>query len=61
MIRRTKRNGRPVTRSILLTAVSGKHRNAIDIDDVIDFACEVGTEDGRLKREGDYFAFVPAA
>jgi len=61
MIRRTKRNGRPVTRSTLTTAVSGKHRNVIDIDDVIDFACEVGTPDGRLKREGDYFAFVPAA
>jgi len=60
MIRRTKRNGRPVTKSILMTAVSGKHRNVLDIDDVIDFACEVGTEDGRLKREGDYFAFVPA-
>ena len=62
MIRKAKNEGRPVTRSILTTAVAGQYRNVVDIDDVIAFACEVGTpDDGRLQRDGDYFVHVRAA
>ena len=60
MIRRARKEGKPVTKSILTTSMSGQHRNQVDVDDVIDYACEYGTPDGRLKRQGDYFVFVPA-
>lgn len=61
MIRRARREGKPVTRAILTQAVAGNYRNLVEVDDVIDYACYVGTDDGRLKRDGDYFVFVPAA
>lgn len=61
MIRKAKHVGKATTRSILATAVSGKHRNVVDFDDALDFACEYGTDDGRLRRDGDYFVYVPAA
>jgi hypothetical protein len=60
MIRKAKNAGRPVTRSTLTQAVAGKYRTVVDVDDVIDFACETGTDDGRLRRDGDYFVFVAA-
>ena len=61
MIRKAKQVAKPTTRSILLTSVSGKHRNVISFDDALDFACEYGTDDGRLRRDGDYFTYLPAA
>jgi hypothetical protein len=61
MIRRARKEGKPVTKSILSTSMSGQHRAQVEVDDVIDYACEVGTDDGRLKRQGDYFVHVPAA
>ena len=61
MIRKAKQVGKPTTRAILMTSVSGKHRNSFDFDEALDFACEYGTDDGRLTRQGDYFAYVPAA
>jgi hypothetical protein len=60
MIRKAKNAGRPVTRSTLTQAFAGKYRTVVDVDEVIDFACETGTDDGRLRRDGDYFVFVAA-
>lgn len=61
MIRKAKSEGKPVTRSTLTTAVSGQHRQVVSIDEAIDYACEYGTDIGRLTRKGDCFAYVPAA
>jgi hypothetical protein len=58
MIRKAKNEGRRVTKATLTQAVAGQYRRRVDVDDVIDFACETGTSDGRLRRDGDYFAFV---
>jgi hypothetical protein len=61
MIRKARSEGKPVTKSTLITAVAGKHREFVPVDEVIDYACEHETDDGRLTRNGDYFAYVPAA